>query len=1160
MAVTQDSVSGVCRMAGVGTGANATATHVVSASATAIVLHLEIGIQADLDSKITAITATLGGKSFTVAPGSRVHSGTTTDTFGFVESYYMTPTSLGSALPSGSSTLSITVTFTGGSNFLYMAAWSESLLGTDGATPTVITDATNGQLVSSRTLTAALATGGYMTGICGNGTAVPTMTTGTQDASSAGVGGTGNDEVSLAHNSGNTTTSIVWACNNTDYSCATGFYFAAGGGGGGGGGGTSQGFIYLPPPVGPTSGPTASQFWLQSFGPDTGPVLPPAPTPSPPATPAWPTTISNRRIYDQYGNPYPIKCNASWGMSQNLSDTDIDYFLTQISNAGFNCFTIIPCGYSTGTSNVGVSWDRYHDYAGNNFFSGTPFQSSLSTGWLRMDRIMSTAASLGLTAMFSVTYTGFDSGSWVQGCKTELAAAYTASPTNTFNYGAAVATRYLAYDNIIWHIGADNNYNSASTIGLAVDSVFQGIYSVEGASKRIITAEPDSTGGSNSAYSQFFSDAGYTNINTATKKLNSMYKYSGNSADLVDQSYTETGATTYATWDCEPPYRYMGNFGDAPGSDAEGQEMRERLYSVFFRGGIGGNVGNEHVWGCGKDTVSGHDTTNWQGGLAEIDVTTWIPNVWNFIGRVRWDLCTPDAAALLTSGEGTLDTRAACGRYRDLGLIYLPDSRAITLDLTVFSAFHKNMRIRKYDPISAAWSTIGIYPTTTSSQSVSALGNNSSGTTADWVLLIEPYDDSTAPPTPSPISFGPGYSTFWVHQNGSDPIIVSNDFAAIVMMAMGFAQYGTASPDRVALPTVSGFISPIDVVSHDAVALPTIAGFPSATDTSTHDVPSGPTVSVFADPTDVASHDVVTTPTVSVFADPTGTASHDVVSVPNIAVFAGLTDTASHDASTTPSVGVFGSLTDVMTSALVTTPFIAGGTSGSASVTVIIPVAVLESAAVAATAIMTGSNDVAETSTLGFAAAPSVVSSADRVALPSIQGAEAVQTVMTAAHIALPQLSAAAAASAAILGSSDVAETSTLSFAAASSAVSTITRDVAPQIAAALASSAIMTRANTMLATMGVGTSANAVAALAIPVSATLRSGESLSAVILISRPNSATLSGGSKVTVIVGGSISHVLAWTGATFSQGTVKVWTGSSWSLPSVKLWNGSSWVVR
>lgn len=232
MAVTLDAISTVARAAAAASGTAAAGAHTISASATAIGFHLEIGLSGLSDANITIGTITLGGKAFTLASGSLVHSGTTTDTFGYVLSYYMTPTSLGSALPSGAAqVLTLSPTYTGGGSVEYLAGWSYSILGSDGNAPTVITDSTNGQLVTSRTITGALdAGGGYMSGLCGNGTAIPTMTTGTSDATSGASGFTGNDECRLAHNTGTTTTTIVWGCNNTDYSCATGLVWAPSGG------------------------------------------------------------------------------------------------------------------------------------------------------------------------------------------------------------------------------------------------------------------------------------------------------------------------------------------------------------------------------------------------------------------------------------------------------------------------------------------------------------------------------------------------------------------------------------------------------------------------------------------------------------------------------------------------------------------------------------------------------------------------------------------------------------------------------------------------------------------------------------------------------------------------------------------------------------------
>lgn len=232
MAVTVDAVSGTVRFNGVASGTNGTASHTVSASATVILLFVESGrgsTGTGDDSTIAVTVATLGGKAFTHLGSALKHSGADAEVLGFVDVYYMTATSLGSALPSGASTLSITETATGTAQ-LFGNCWSVSYLGSDGNAPTLVTPQ-NGKLVGSLTLTATLAAGDLIAGIACNGTAAPGVTTGTSDATATG-GSTNNaaDNTRVAHNTGTGSTTIVFSTNSGDWSAASGAKLVAAGG------------------------------------------------------------------------------------------------------------------------------------------------------------------------------------------------------------------------------------------------------------------------------------------------------------------------------------------------------------------------------------------------------------------------------------------------------------------------------------------------------------------------------------------------------------------------------------------------------------------------------------------------------------------------------------------------------------------------------------------------------------------------------------------------------------------------------------------------------------------------------------------------------------------------------------------------------------------
>jgi hypothetical protein len=227
MAITVDAASGVVTQTNTATSTNATASHTISASATIIVLFLEAGVSGASDASVAFTVMTLGGSAFTHLASAKKQSGTDGSTAGFVDLYYMTAATLGSALPSGTQTLSITQTYsTGGTEFCGKFV-TISYLGALNASPLGTAKTSNGNGVSSLTLTDTLAAGDLIVGCCGNGAATPTVTTGTQDVSSTGGAQTGVHNLEVGHNSGTGSTSLIFGTNSGDFSGATGVKLVA---------------------------------------------------------------------------------------------------------------------------------------------------------------------------------------------------------------------------------------------------------------------------------------------------------------------------------------------------------------------------------------------------------------------------------------------------------------------------------------------------------------------------------------------------------------------------------------------------------------------------------------------------------------------------------------------------------------------------------------------------------------------------------------------------------------------------------------------------------------------------------------------------------------------------------------------------------------------
>src|SRR5262245_11654866 len=115
--------------------------------------------------------------------------------------------------------------------------------------------------------------------------------------------------------------------------------------------------------------------------------------------PPWPSSVVNRKVVDQNGDPYPLKIMSSWGMAMRLTDAEITEALEGLHAQGFNAVNIACCG----GVKVQADWDRvqYENAAGDDFWTGAPFASSLGPAWSSTDRVVSEAERLGMTVVMS---------------------------------------------------------------------------------------------------------------------------------------------------------------------------------------------------------------------------------------------------------------------------------------------------------------------------------------------------------------------------------------------------------------------------------------------------------------------------------------------------------------------------------------------------------------------------------------------------------------------------------------------------------------------------------------------------------------------------------------------------------------------------------------
>jgi Protein of unknown function (DUF4038)/Putative collagen-binding domain of a collagenase len=444
---------------------------------------------------------------------------------------------------------------------------------------------------------------------------------------------------------------------------------------------------------------------------------------SPAGTGRYPVSVSGRKFLDQFGAIFPFVENTVWGLTQNGSNAEITQIIDATADAGFNAIKFWPCGGNYNTYG-GSGWTRYQNKAGANFFTGTALASSLGPAWSSVDWAIAECRRRNIVPVVSLPYTGFNND---QGIGNDL---MTAGTTNAYNYGAAVAARYPigTYPEIVWHIGADTTFNYGSGPSLVIDALHHGVKDTEGATHRLMLAEPVQgvTG-----YSMFISQEGTSGSGYQWVRLdaNAEYEYRFDVVDAFDAIYNQAGATTEAVYDAEPPYR--GSPWIGPPTD---QQLRARTYSDLIRGAAGVAYGDEAIWGVSKANGNGGTASTWAPALASsqfLDQGRACQFLRGYVADATWA-----PSNFITTGLGTGSTKAAGGAAANVALAYFPTSRAVTVDTSILAGTAA-VRLRWYDPTLGTYTTVADSESQTPSRAVTyPAGSHTDGST-DYVLVVD---------------------------------------------------------------------------------------------------------------------------------------------------------------------------------------------------------------------------------------------------------------------------------------------------------------------------------------------------------------------------------------------------------------------------------------
>ena len=154
------------------------------------------------------------------------------------------------------------------------------------------------------------------------------------------------------------------------------------------------------------------------------------------------STITSSTNNSNVNKPVFITGESAWSLQVQLSDPDIQFYLSDRASRGFNAIWV-------GLVDNFYSNHPPEDFYGNMPFNGADFTNENPAYWKRVDQTLTWAAGLGITVLADPAFVGYS-------CKGGYCESYRHSSIDVVAaYGQFLGSRYKEFRNIIWLIGGD---------------------------------------------------------------------------------------------------------------------------------------------------------------------------------------------------------------------------------------------------------------------------------------------------------------------------------------------------------------------------------------------------------------------------------------------------------------------------------------------------------------------------------------------------------------------------------------------------------------------------------------------------------------------------------------------------------------------------------
>lgn len=421
----------------------------------------------------------------------------------------------------------------------------------------------------------------------------------------------------------------------------------------------------------------------------------------------FPISVSSNGRYTQSssGAPLLMHFEAAWFIQKLSLANAISYLDNCVAN-GINGIRVMAAMNFGG----GPVANANGHYA---FSTPADFTTSfVAAYWDHLASIVSAASTRGIIVSLVPLYYGYG-GDGSQGWwPTVLSKSAAQSQT----YGAAVATRFAAYANVMWEglgdfIPSENTRSSALIAGLR--SV---------APARICTAEPE---GRNVSSSILQPSGGNWDLNFAYTE-----------PEAYVQSLAAYAENVGPVFVGEPPYEHRTN---------PTYTLRQIRASMWFAATSGGQAycyGNEYIWDFDSDlSPDGTGISPYTAAFTDPG-RLYYKIHGDFLRSIEWWKLTPDTgSSFITAGRGTSGsasyvTVCKSSSPQNIALAYVPNGGLVTFALSGFSG---PVTVEYMDPTTGTRTAASGSPFAASgSQSFTAstaMGNNAAGN-PDWLIFF----------------------------------------------------------------------------------------------------------------------------------------------------------------------------------------------------------------------------------------------------------------------------------------------------------------------------------------------------------------------------------------------------------------------------------------